>query len=100
MTDRPTIDRGHCQKCHQRVLWVHMRKADGSRGGRMPLNPEWVISDGTKHLIVTDEDNFGHLIRSAPDGTTGRESHFSNCPAAEHFRKKKKLEEVQRSLFE
>ena len=102
MIGSPTIDRGYCHKCHARILWVQMaRKPDGSPGKKMPLDPAWVVSDGKKTLVIMDEENYGHVVVNAADGTTGRESHFATCPAAEHFRKEKAKAELpkQQSLF-
>lgn len=75
-------------------------KADGSPGGKMPVDVGWVVSDGIKTLVVLDEDNYGHVITRAAEGVTGRESHFASCPAAESFRKKEKKKKVQKGLFE
>lgn len=102
MSGRPTIDRGFCHKCHERILWAVMARKDGSHGGKMPLNPAWVVSNGKKTLVIMDEDNYGHVVVNAAEGVTGRESHFASCPAAADFRKKEKKEaakEAQASLF-
>lgn len=72
-------------------------KEDGSYGGAMPVEQQWVFGDGQKTLITVDPDTGrGHMVAKAPRHVLGREPHWGNCPDRKKFKAKK----AQRSLFE
>jgi hypothetical protein len=86
---------GLCNGCGATVLWVQVKKADGTTGA-VPLDPRAVIyrvagftvNGGTgfvDHLKVEKQDR-------DVDQLTGRcyVSHFNTCPKASEFSRRRK----------
>ena len=83
--NRPAIQvpghaRGICRSCKAAIIWVKT-----VNGKSMPLDLEEMIGKGLV-LFTIDAKGVAH---QAPEGTPGRESHFSTCIDGPTWRKKK-----------
>jgi hypothetical protein len=73
----PEHARGVCRSCRAAVIWVKT-----VAGRNMPLDLEEMIGKG---LVLFTIDAHG-VAHRAPEGTPGRESHFSACPDGPSWR--------------
>lgn len=69
-----------CTGCGQPINWI---KTD--KGKWMPIDTEITTSNGNDILYVDELTGFKKL----PAGRKGYKSHFSTCPDAKNFRRKK-----------
>ena len=81
-----------CRGCGAEINWIRMR------GGRlMPVNPEpvYIVDNAGPVIVVTDDGCIANGIpcqsgRVPPGKRAGHVSHFSTCPQAGQFRRRRK----------
>ena len=80
------MNKSNCTSCGADILWVKLKS-----GKSNPLDPEIIVSDGTKILYVDEMQEF----KKVAPGRKGYQSHFSSCPDANKFRKGKQKNEKE-----
>ncbi len=84
----------HCAKCKAPIVFIQVKRRDGTLGKPQPYNAKWEYGDGKKTLAIFYEDEatgeqFWRIETRAAPNLRGRETHFATCPFSRDFRRKR-----------